>query len=271
MKRREFIASTAAGATALGVAGPRSVGETDVLAGIARRERSPQAVPRILIAGGGFGTDFLAYMAELTGKARPRICYLPTATADRPEQILRWYQRCAPLDVEPHYQGVFISSNDMRWSWEDVFFSMDAIVVSGGNTLNQQAIWRAQGIDEVLREAWRRGVVLGGSSAGSLCWFEEGTTDSRPVELTKIECLGFLPGSHSPHYDAEEQRRPTYHRLIASGELQPGWACDNDAGIYFEGTEPRRFVTTRPGARVYYVDLVDGEVVERAYEPELMG
>jgi dipeptidase E len=142
--------------------------------------------------------------------------------------------------------------------------------VSGGNTLNQQAIWRAQGIDEVLREAWNRGIILGGASAGSLCWFEEGTTDSRPKELTKVECLGFIPGSHSPHYDAEEERRPAYHRLIADGTLKPGWACDNDAGIYFEGTEPVRFVATREDAGVYYVDLVDGQVVETPYETQLI-
>ncbi|MEX2570176.1 MAG: Type 1 glutamine amidotransferase-like domain-containing protein [Gemmatimonadota bacterium] len=86
----------------------------------------------------------------------------------------------------------------MSSTFEDVLLSMDGIVVSGGNTLNQQAIWRAQGIDAVLREAWDRGIVLGGASAGSLCWFEEGTTDSRPRRLTKVECLGFLNGSHSP-------------------------------------------------------------------------
>jgi len=105
--------------------------------------------------------------------------------------------------------------------------------------------------------------VLGGASAGSLCWFEEGTTDSRPKELTKIECLGFLKGSHSPHYDAEGQRRPTYQRLILSGELKPGYACDNDAGIYFEDNEVKRVVATRSDARVYHVDVQGGKAVER--------
>ena len=147
---------------------------------------------------------------------------------------------------------------------------MDGIVVSGGNTLNQQAIWKVQGIDAVLRAAWDQGIVLGGASAGSLCWFEEGTTDSRPKEVTKIECLGFLPGSHSPHYDGEAVRRPTYHRLIASGQLKPGYACDNDAGIYFEGSEVRRVVHTRPDARVYRVSLVGGQVVEEELPAELL-
>ncbi|MFC1562345.1 Type 1 glutamine amidotransferase-like domain-containing protein [candidate division KSB1 bacterium] len=232
---------------------------------------APQRTPRqILIAGGGFGTTFIRYMAELTGRERPRLCYLPTASADRDSGIIGWYENCAPLNVYPFAQDSFINSNRMDQSWRDVFLSMDGIVVSGGNTLNQQAIWRAQGIDEVLREAWDRGIVLGGASAGSLCWFEEGTTDSRPQELTKVECLGFLRGSHSPHYDGEEQRRPTYHRLISSGELKPGYACDNNAGIYFVDNEVRRVVKTREEAKVYYVAMQAGRVVETELPAEII-
>ena len=226
--------------------------------------------PRILIAGGGFATRFLRYMAALTGTRRPRICYLPTAVGDDKDAILAFYRHCAPLDVEPVVQRSFISSYEQALGWDEALLSADAIVASGGNTLNQQAIWRAQGIDRVLRAAWERGIVLGGSSAGSLCWFEAGTTDSRPTALSIVRCLGFLPGSHAPHYDGEAQRRPQYRRLVASGELQPGWACDNDAGILFEGTEPARFVATRAEARVYHVTARDGEAVEREVVPELL-
>jgi len=261
MKRRDFLVSSALASLGLGAGrlsalepGPRST---------PRRATSPTATRKILIAGGGFGTAFIRYLASLTGKERPRICYLPTAAADSDSSILGWYERCAPLDVEPFAQPCYISSYSMDRSFDDVLLSMDAIVASGGNTLNQQAIWKAQGIDLVLREAWDRGIVLGGASAGSLCWFEEGTTDSRPKELTKVECLGFLKGSHSPHYDAEGARRPTYQRMILSGEMKPGYACDNDAGIYFEDNEVRRIVTTRADARVRYVSVVDGEVVEQ--------
>ena len=112
--------------------------------------------------------------------------------------------------------------------------------------------------------------MLGGASAGSLCWFEEGTTDSRPKELTKVECLGLLKGSHSPHYDGEANRRPTYHRMIKSGEMKPGYACDNNAGIYFEDNEVARVVHTRTEAKVYYVSLQGEEVVERELEAEMI-
>ncbi|MFY7947987.1 MAG: Type 1 glutamine amidotransferase-like domain-containing protein, partial [Gemmatimonas sp.] len=90
-------------------------------------------------------------------------------------------------------------------------------------------------------------------SAGSLCWFEEGTTDSRPKVLSIVKCLGFLKGSHSPHYDAEPGRRPLYQKLIGSGEMKPGYACDNDAGLYFEDNEVKRVVATRAEAKCYYV------------------
>lgn len=225
---------------------------------------------KILIAGGGFNTRFLSFMAELTNKARPRICYLPTAAADHSDSIIGFFQACSPLNVEPFAQRMFIESLSQTKSWEEVLLSADAILASGGNTLNQLAIWKAQGVDIVLREAWDRGIVLGGASAGSLCWFEEGTSDSRPVELSAVKCMGFLKGSHSPHYDAEPGRRPLYHQLIGSGKMKAGYACDNDAGIYFEDNEVRRVVHTRANAMVYHVSLIDGQVVERTIQPEMI-
>ncbi len=229
---------------------------------------TPAPTPRILIAGGGFGTAFIRLMAQLTGVPRPRVCYLPTAAADDPAAIIGFYRACAPLDVEPLVQRSFIESLSQPQGWDEVLLSMHCIIASGGNTLNQQAIWKAQGIDAVLRTAWQRGIVLGGSSAGSLCWFEEGTTDSRPKALSIVRGLGFLPGSHSPHYDAEPGRRPLYQHLIATGAMQPGWACDNDAGILFDGTEVRRIVSTRAGAAVYHVTAQGGVAMERAVTPE---
>jgi len=264
MKRREFIVSSVMGS--IGVVGTGSLSMANTPS-----DAVPQTATRkILIAGGGFGTAFIRYLAALTGKTRPRLCYLPTAAADGESSIIRWYESCAELDVVPSVQRTFIASTRMSQTFEEVLLSVDGIVASGGNTLNQQVIWKAHGIDRTLREAWDRGIVLGGASAGSICWFEEGTSDSRPKELTKVEGLGFLRGSHSPHYDREENRRPTYQRLIQSGEMKPGYACDNDAGIYFEDNDVRRVVHTRADARVYHVSLAGGEIVERELEAELI-
>jgi peptidase E len=226
------------------------------------------ATRKILIAGGNYGEAFIRYMATLTGKTRPRLCYLPTASADSPGGIIAWFRSCASLDVTPFVQESFIASDRQTKGWDEVLLSMDGIVCSGGNTLNQQAIWKAQGIDLVLKDAWDRGIVLGGASAGSLCWFEEGTTDSRPKELTTVKCLGFLKGSHSPHYDREPKRRPLYQKLIGSGQMKPGYACDNDAGIYFEDNTVKRVVSARDGAKCYYVSVVNGKVEEKVLEPD---
>jgi dipeptidase E len=268
MQRREFLATSALGSVGVGAA-RFGLGEPATEAKHAQPRAAMSAATRkILIAGGNFNTTFIRYMAALTGKRRPRICYLPTASADNLISVCEFYSYCAPLEVEPLAQQSFVESLTQTKGWDEVFLSMDGIVVSGGNTLNQQAIWKAQGIDVVLREAWDRGIVLGGASAGSLCWFEEGTTDSRPKALSIVKCLGFIKGSHSPHYDAEPGRRPLYQKLIGSGEMKPGYACDNDAGIYFEDNEVKRLVSAREGAKVYQVSVVGGKVVEKVLEPE---
>ncbi|MDB4877964.1 MAG: peptidase [Gemmatimonadetes bacterium] len=260
MKRREFVRSSALGSLALWAGR---------LPGAALGQTSGRAATRkILIAGGNYNTAFVRYMAELTGKARPKLLFLPTASADRADGIIAWYKSCAPLNVEPLVQESFIESLTQTRGWDEVLLSVDGIVASGGNTLNQQAIWKAQGIDLVLRQAWDRGIVLGGASAGSLCWFEEGTTDSRPKELTTVQGLGFIKGSHCPHYDKESGRRPLYHKLIGSGAMKPGYACDNDAGIYFEDNTVKRVVSTRAEAKVYYVSRAGADVVEKVLEPE---
>src|SRR6478752_4915035 len=261
MKRRQFVVSSLIGSVGL-------LTKRLPMFGFDVESGATAATRKILIAGGNYNTAFIRYMAQLTGKARPKLLYLPTASADSLEGVVGWYRNCAPLNVEPSHQISFVASTEQPRSWEDVFLSVDGIVCSGGNTLNQQAIWKAQGIDAILRQAWDRGIVLGGASAGSLCWFEEGTTDSRPKELSKVECLGFLKGSHSPHYDAEPGRRPLYQKLIASGEMKPGYACDNDAGIFFEDNTVKRVVSARSGAKVYYVSVEGGKAVEKVMVPE---
>jgi dipeptidase E len=265
MNRRDFLVSSTLGT--VGAAVGRAAAQPGRTAATAQ---ASTATRKILIAGGGFNAVFVRYMAQLTGKPKPRMCYLPTASADQPEGIISWFRNCSQLKVTAFVQESFIASGKQTQSWEEALLSMDAIVASGGNTLNQQAIWKAQGIDAILRQAWDRGIVLGGASAGSLCWFEEGTTDSRPKELSTVQCLGFLKGSHCPHYDKEKDRRPLYQKLIASGEMKPGYACDNDAGIYFEDNEVKRVVVARADAKVYYVSAAGGQAVEKPLPAEVI-
>ena len=133
----------------------------------------------------------------------------------------------------------------------------DIVLVAGGNTANAIAVWRAHGFDTILREAWERGVLLAGWSAGMICWFEHGVTDSFGPELAAMECLGFLPGSACPHYDGEERRRPVFTQLVADG-LPAGIAADDDVGLVYAGTELQEIVTSQAGATAYRVEP-DGE------------
>jgi peptidase E len=137
---------------------------------------------------------------------------------------------------------------------EGYLLDQDVIYVGGGNTENMLAIWRVHGVDRALRTAWESGVVMTGLSAGSLCWFEAGTTDSFGPELAGLsDGLGLLPGSHSPHYDGEPGRRPLYQRLVAAGTLPDGYAADDGAALVFHGSELAEVVASRPAARGYRV------------------
>jgi dipeptidase E len=140
----------------------------------------------------------------------------------------------------------------------DLALAHDAIFVCGGNTANMLAVWRVHGFDRILREAWEAGVVLSGVSAGMICWFEAGVTDSFGPELAGMrDGLGFLPGSACPHYDGEERRRPVYTELVRDG-FPPGIALDDGAAARFSGTELVEVVASTPGARGYRVGP-DGE------------
>jgi peptidase E len=209
------------------------------------------------------------YLLELANKERPKVALLAQATGDRPDYQLAFYNRFPAARCERSHVDLFFRSiADLRAH----LLAQDIIFVGGGNTANLLAIWRVHGVDRILREAWEQGVVLTGGSAGSLCWFECGTTDSFNLyELAPLrDGLGFLPGSHCPHYDGEEQRRPLYHRLVAEG-FPPGYAIDDDAACRFEGTELRDVVSARAGATAYRVEKRGNEVVETALDARALG
>ena len=188
---------------------------------------------QLLIYGSGRHTvPFLTYMAQLTGKQKPNLCFIPTASGDDEGYIERFYEVCKQIDVTPHILKVWINSYDQKESFEAIINRMDAIVVGGGNTLNMLAIFKAQGIDTALKNAYNNGVVMGGGSAGSLCWSNGGTTDSRPAELSIVEGMAFINKSHCPHYNSEKSRRPLYHKNILEGKLTDGYACDDRSAIH---------------------------------------
>jgi len=226
--------------------------------------------PTIFITGGGTPDSLMKYFFGLTGKERPKALLLPTASADSAVGIKSWYDRAEALNYEPYSQRMFISSYRQEKDFESILLDMDAIWVSGGNTLNMIAIWKAQGIDKILKKAWDKGIVLGGGSAGSICWFEGGVTDSRPIELTSMDALGFLPGSHCPHYSSEGPRQASYRSMIKDGRLKPGYALDNNIGLHFEGTQLKKVVADSENSKGYFVSMKGGKVVEEPLKAEVL-
>ena len=218
----------------------------------------------VAMGGGGFSMEpenlaLDRYVLGLAGRATPRVCFLPTASGDSAEYVGHFDAAFATLACVPTHLSLFDPpSADLR----SFVRAQDVLYVGGGSTRNLLVLWREWGLDRILREAWEGGAVPAGLSAGSLCWFEEGVSDSVvPGRLAPLRGLGFLPGSHCPHYDGEPERRPTYHRLVAERRLVAGYAADDGAALHFVGPRLVRVVASRPQARAYHVEL-RGETVE---------
>ncbi|HEY6694743.1 MAG TPA: peptidase E [Solirubrobacteraceae bacterium] len=188
---------------------------------------------------------------RLTGLPRPRLCLLPTAGGDSEHQIRRFYETYGDRLCEPSHISLFRLGRKPVPLREHLL-AQDAIYVGGGSMVNLLAIWRAQGLDTILHEAWESGVVLAGLSAGSMCWFEWGVTTSSGAPAT-APGLGFLAGSNSVHHDSEPRRRPVYLDAVRRAEIPPGWAVDDGAALIFHGRALTDVVTARAGARAYEV------------------
>lgn len=213
----------------------------------------------IFVFGGDINQKFIQYVVDLTKKQNPKVCYIPTASADNVENIKYWNFICKKLSIEPYVLKVWVSSADTPKTFEETLLGMDAIVVGGGNTLNMMGIWKAQGIDDILRKALKKGIVLAGGSAGSICWFQSGISDSRPVKLSVVNGLGFLPNSNCPHY-SDSLRKELYHNLIKSKEIEPGYASDDLSGIIFKNGKLIEAVSINEVNNSYYVSLKNGTI-----------
>ena len=206
-------------------------------------------MPSQILACGGdsLGSRFDDLVLELGG---PRVSFVPTASSSPETRLVSFYESFAHRAEASHVVFNPWPRKDLR----EHILAQDAIYVAGGNTANMLAIWRVHGFDTLLREAWERGVLLCGWSAGMICWFEAGVTDSFGPELAGMRALlGFLPGSACPHYDGEERRRVVYRQLVADG-FPAGYATDDGAALHFVGTELREVVAVHEGARAYRVE-----------------
>jgi peptidase E len=235
---------------------------------------------RIMATSGGFmatsnyevhepGATILESL-RLTGKTRPKVCLLQTASGDPAPSYLRGYQALSKLGCEVTHLSLFTMPTHNPI---DVLTASDFVWVGGGSVANLLAVWRVHRVDEAMAEAWNKGVILGGVSAGSICWHIGGATDSFGPTLQPISNgLGLIPYANGVHYDSEAQRRPLIHSLVGDGTFGTAYCTDDRVGILYEDTEPVRVITDLAvdpltGPAAYRVERVGGEVVETRLTP----
>ncbi len=217
----------------------------------------------IAIGGGGFYRDpenlaLERYVLQQSGAETPRVCFIPTASGEPDHYLSSFYASFLKLGCHPTVLTFFKRTPDLR----SLLLNQDVIYVGGGNTKSLLALWRDWGVVEILREAWQVGIVLTGVSAGAICWFEQGLTDSFSDGLRALDGLAFLPGSCCPHYDGEAQRRPSLHKLLLSGEISAGVAIEDWTGVHFIGAEIHKVITAKRGARAYRMRVAHDSVLE---------
>jgi dipeptidase E len=220
----------------------------------------------IAMGGGAFSADpehltLEKYVLAQTRARRPRVCFVATATGDNDEYVARFYSAFTRLRCHPAHLGFFARTPDVRQR----LLSQDVIYVGGGNTKSMLAVWREWDLPRILREAWRRGIILTGVSAGAICWFTHGITDSWADELRVLPCLGLLPGTGCPHYDGEADRRPSVHRFVTKQTVARVLALDDGAAAHFTGRVLTRVVASGPRATGYDVRLQRGRLTETPY------
>jgi dipeptidase E len=226
------------------------------------------------MGGGGFTMEpanplLDDYVLSLSSAKQPRILFLPTASGDTTPQISAFKERFTGRTCVPEHLSLF-RLRETRRPLRELLLEQDILYVGGGSMRNLLAIWRAHDLDSMLIEAWERGIVLAGLSAGAMCWFQAGLTrSSGPPEA--LAGLGLLEGSLSVHADGEPERLPVWLALVKDGTMPSGWALDDGVGLTFHGGTLDRIVSSRPGAEAQRVDAIAGELVRRRITPELLG
>jgi dipeptidase E len=220
----------------------------------------------IAIGGGGFGRSpgegvIEKYILDQSDKEKPNICFIPTATGDNEAYKVNYYSTFSKLNCSPVHLDFFKRTPDL----EELIKQQDIIFVGGGNTKSMLAVWKDWGLDLILKDAYERGVIMCGVSAGAICWFEEGVTDSWSEELKVMDCLGFVKGACCPHYDEEPQRRPSLSKFLTEGVMQSCYAVDGGCALHIENEQEYKAVVFTKDKNAYCVDLENDEVNEEPY------
>ena len=225
----------------------------------------------IAIGGGGFGRNpnhrkIEKYILELTGKEKPNVVFFPTASAENQAYIIQFYKCFTKMSCEPSHVTFFQRTPRL----DSIINKADVIYVGGGNTKSMLAVWQEWKLDKLLLKAYNNGKILCGVSAGAICWFEQGITDSLASNLNVMDCLGFLPEMACPHYQEEKDRRPDVHKMLKQGKCGPGWAIDGGAAIHFKNGKYYKSIQFYSDSYVHYVSIKNGVVNEDKKEMYLI-
>ncbi|MBT3607935.1 MAG: peptidase E [Candidatus Marinimicrobia bacterium] len=225
----------------------------------------------IAIGGGGFGRNpnhrkIEKYILELTGKEKPNVVFFPTASAENQDYIIKFYKCFTKMNCEPSHVTFFQRTPRL----DNIINKADVIYVGGGNTKSMLAVWQEWKLDKLLLKAYNNGKILCGVSAGAICWFEQGITDSWASNLNVMDCLGFLPEMACPHYQEEKDRKPDVHKMLKQGKCGPGWAIDGGAAIHFKNGKYYKSIQFYSDSYVHYVSIKNGVVNEDKKEMYLI-
>ncbi len=222
------------------------------------------------MGGGGFSMDdnplLDQYIIDSAGKPNPKICFLPTASGDSDGYRLEFYKGLSKLNCRLTDLQLFRRTiSDLT----EFVCSQDIIYVGGGSTANMLTVWKTHGLDSALKIAYEKGTVLAGLSAGSICWFEEGVTDSLGPGFKKFNCLGFLEGSNCPHYDSEVNHRQAYQDLIKKG-MKDGYGTDDGVALHFVNEKLKKIVSSRQNASAYKLHKEGESIIETKLETQFL-
>ena len=225
----------------------------------------------IAIGGGGFGANpgqgiMEEYILKQTKKKKPNICFIPTATGDNEAYKVNYYATFSKLQCNPTHLDFFKRTPDLN----ELISTQDAIFVGGGNTKSMLAVWKEWRLDILLKKAYKQGTVMSGVSAGAICWFENGITDSWAADLKIMPCMNFIKGTCCPHYDEEPQRKPTVKKLILANKVKNIYAVDGGVALHIKNEKNFKSVVFRKDKNSYEVSSKKGNIIEKSFRKVIL-
>ena len=225
----------------------------------------------IAIGGGGFGANpgqgiIENYILKQTKKKNPRICFIPTATGDNEAYKVSFYSTFTNLNCYPSHLDFFKRTPDLN----ELILNQDAIFVGGGNTKSMLAVWKEWGLDKILKKAYLNGTVMSGVSAGAICWFQNGITDSWASNLKMMPCLNFVKGTCCPHYDEEPERKPAVEKLLLTNKIKNVYAVDGGAALHIKDEKVFKSVIFKKNKSSYLVDIKKKNINEKSFKKTIL-